>query len=145
MNAPPCLCKSLLCNFHTRTMRRISWGNIANPPKQAAALSCIRNNSLMLVEISANLVMDGGSEWQIRLAGWPTKEWKRKREGGGFLSRFLFRCSLGIVGLSPSRPTHATHSQESDGRAGRGSGVNSFLSITSRPLSLDDCVFGEEA
>ena len=85
---PTCLCKSLLCNFHIRTMRRISWGNIANPPKQAAALSCIRNNSLMLVEISANLVMDGESEWQIRLAGGHSQMMSavRGREGGG---RFL--------------------------------------------------------
>ena len=68
----------------------------------------------MLVEISANLVMDGESEWQIRLAGWPTKEWKGER--GGFLSRFLFRCSLGIVGLSLDQRTQRILKRVTGGR-----------------------------
>ena len=102
------------------------------PTLKAAALLLLRGfafattNSLLLVGISANLVMDGVSEWQIRRASRPER---------AFYLAFCF--VVGIVGLS--RPPTTTAFLK------RVTGVNSFLSITSRRrfLSLDDCVFGE--
>ena len=58
--------RRVCCNFHQ------SYTTLAKQLLSSREVRT-RNNSLMLVGISANLVMDGEGEWQIRLPWWATK------------------------------------------------------------------------